>query len=271
MGRQIDYKHEAIIKQLSSINRKLGTITGDGDSEGEGGDDSSHTVDIMDVTNGASVELLTDPRIYFESLTKFQSYELGGQSLENIDWLNPLNEGQFIGNIRFHSSDEKYDINPFNVSDKPFSDALRISADKMPYVTNLILHRFLPGIEGAYGVFDITYPFVVSLSKLYTVDGHNYEGDDWIYDEENLIGGNGNNHLYTHGAYTAVDIDADIKFYRYAPIFYVKYSYSDTTVDTYEIFFINIDDEVFPNGKKVWIPFVLLNSSGVSQPEIGSI
>lgn len=243
MSRQIDYKHEAIIKQLSSINRKLGTITGDGDSEG-GGDDSSHTVDIMDVTNGASVELLTDPRIWFESNHLVNTYNIGETSLADYR-INNLRGDQYCGNLRFHFSDEKLDINPFDVStafsDKPFPDALRVSADKIPYVVDLILHRFLD-VDSNYGRYlNPNYLQIINMADYrssvepyyYTKNGHYFINENTDERLSNIL-----NYHSCDRKFKSIDNMISGNF------------------EDYTLVFLNIDNEVFPNGEMVWIPFI---------------
>lgn len=247
MGRQIDYKHEAIIKQLSSINRKLGTITGDGDSEGEGGDDSSHTVDIMDVTNGASVELLTDPRIWFEIYSDIGNYydrETETYPLSNTYILN-YNGKDYAGNIRFHFSDKNNQLNPFDNGEEnqPFSssifpDALRVSADKIPYVIDLITHRCL-NVENNYG----SYYDINSLSIYRMSNSTNGEHSD--EDEAQHYGPFKFKNKETHE-----EIDFAIMEYHNA------YRIFRDDSNEYELTFVNFDNEVFPNGKMVWIPII---------------
>lgn len=244
MSRQIDYKHEAIIKQLSSINRKLGTITGDGDSEG-GGDDSSHMVDIMDVTNGASVELLTDPRIWFEMHSNIRMYNIGETSLANYT-IDLIPGDSYCGNLRFHFSDEKLNINPFDIStafsDKPFPDALRVSADKIPYVIDLILHRFLD-VGSQYGRY--YNPNYLQIIKMF--DNNAPEEPHYYYIPaqnpfvDEVTGKYLSNIVNCHNCERSFkSIDNMIS----------------NTYEEYNLVFLNIDNEVFPNGEMVWIPFI---------------
>lgn len=245
MGRQIDYKHEAIIKQLSSINRKLGTITGDGDGEGEGGDDSSHTVDIMDVTNGASVELLTDPRIWFESNHPISGYSIGETSLVDYD-IDLIPEGPACGTLRFYFSDEKLYTNPFEVntafSDKPFPDALRVSADKIPYVIDLILHRFLD-VGSQYGrYYNPNYLQIIKMFDKYNdTESHDY----YTVDPNPFTNRNTNKHLSNI-----------VNCHNCERSFKSIDNMISNTYEEYDLVFLNIDNEVFPNGEMVWIPFI---------------
>lgn len=203
----------------------------------------------MDVTNGASIELLTDPRIWFESIySSVKNYDIGETSLADYR-IDNLPGDQYCGHLRFHFSDEKWETDPFDnstaFSDKPFPDALRVSADKIPYVIDLILHRFLD-VGSSYGnYYNPNYLQIINMLNQYnSLEPHYYTEGVYLFVNENT-----NEHLSniinSHNSHRKfISIDNMIS----------------GTNEEYTLVFLNIDNEVFPNGEMVWIPFIGYNT-----------